>query len=48
LIQQLLDENRFYPTADELGRIRRWVRYNLQDILTTHIESLTRFRGTIR
>jgi hypothetical protein len=47
-IDRLLADDLFFPTAEELMRIKEWVAFNIMDIVTAHCPDLYRFRPTVR
>ena len=47
-ITSLLAQSGFFPSEKDLQLIKGWVIFNMEDILTYHIESLVHFRSSVR
>ena len=47
-IASLLAESGFFPNLEELELIKGWIIFNMQDILTFHLQPLAQFRAFIR
>ena len=48
LLQDLVDNDWFFPDKQEQELVKAWIVYNMEDLATEHVPELAQFRPHIR